>query len=241
MIAIWTQAQVNRGGVNNPYVDDKLYHFGFSLGTNLMGLSVADSNLPIRADGEDPMSGDPYEIYHARQSSLTPGFSVGFITDLRLCKYVNLRFTPTMHFASRTIRYKTESGAPVKGSPNHGNTVSILSLPIDIPLYLKFSASRIRNARPYVIVGGGFQYNTMRDHEKAVMLKGPDGFVAVGAGCDIYFPWFKLCPEIKYHIGFCNQLTPIEERTEVSAVDKFYTRALHRLTNQMLTICLNFE
>lgn len=230
-----------RGGLTNPYADNKTFHFGFSLGTNFMSFGVTDRNLPILSDGSIGEPGQGGQYYHARVSSLTPGFSVGFISDLRLCKYVNLRFTPTLHFSTRSISYVNENGMPVKGSPNHGSTASMLSLPIDIPLYFKFSSQRLRNARPYVIAGGGFQYNTTRDHEKPVMLKGPDAFVAVGAGCDIYFAWFKLCPEIKYHIGFCDVLTPIEERTEVGALDKFYTQAIRRLTNQMLTITFNFE
>ena len=44
--------------MNNPYVDDKIVHFGFSLGLNFMGYNVTDINTPI--DGE---------IYHARVSS----------------------------------------------------------------------------------------------------------------------------------------------------------------------------
>ena len=60
-------------GMNNPYYDDKRVHLGFSLGVNLMGYSVTESLVP--QDGE---------IYHARVSTLLPGFSVGFITDVRL-------------------------------------------------------------------------------------------------------------------------------------------------------------
>ena len=90
------------GQMNNPYVDDKLIHFGFSLGLNFMGYNVTDTNTPI--DGE---------VYHARVSSLMPGCSVGFVTDLRLSRHLNLRFTPTLHFGEKTITYKTESGKPV--------------------------------------------------------------------------------------------------------------------------------
>ena len=83
-------------GMTNPYTDEKLVRFGFSLSVNFMALNVHDSNLPING-----------ETYHARVSGLTPGFSVGFVSDLRLCKYLNLRFTPALNFSSRTISYKT--------------------------------------------------------------------------------------------------------------------------------------
>lgn len=242
MFPIIGHAQQNQGGMNNPYVDDKLFHFGFSVGTNLMSFIVKDSNLPILPNGDIVEQGTPgSEVYHARVSNMLPGFSVGFIADLRLCKYLNLRFTPTLHFANRTITYRSESGAPVQGSQGNYNKVDILSLPLDIPLYLKFSAQREKNYRPYVLIGGGFQYNCSRDKEKTVMLNAPDAFVGAGAGCDIYMRWFKLCPEIRYQLGFLDVLRPIEQRQDVIAEDKFYTRAIHRLMNQMITISLNFE
>lgn len=234
LVSMTTIAQEQRGGQNNPYIDDKLVHFGFSLGMNLMGFGVTDSEVPVMMNGNE-------EIMHARVSSLMPGFSVGFITDLRLCKYLNLRFTPTLHFGSRTITYKTESGNPVVGSPGRGKTTDLLSMPIDIPLYLKWSAQRERNYRPYLIAGGGFTYNVSRDHERPILLKGEDWFVGVGAGCDVYLGWFKFCPEIRYQIGFNNVLTPIEKRSEVPEQDKFYTQAVRKLTSHMLVITFNFE
>lgn len=220
--ALWAQ--------NNPYVDDKLVHFGFSLGMNFMSFGVTDSQTEING-----------EVYHARVSTLMPGFSVGFITDLRLCRYLNLRCTPTLHFGSRTLNYVTESGNSVHGSPGNGSTTDQLSMPIAIPLYLKWSAAREGNYRPYVIGGGGVSYNITRDHERPVLLKGLDYFVEIGFGCDLYLRWFKLCPEIKYQIGFANVLTPVDGRAEITEQDMFYTNALKCLNSRMLTITFNFE
>ena len=240
------RGQENQGGQNNPYVDNRIVHFGFSLGMNLMAFGVDDSNLAIDREGNvydpgAPDRPDDAEVYHARVTNLMPGFSVGFITDLRLCKYLNLRFTPTLHFASRSIKYVAESGRPVTGSPGNGDLAETLSLPIDIPLYLKYSAKREKNYCPYVIAGGGYSYNVSRDKEKPMMLKGGDWFVGVGFGFDIYLPWFKLCPEIKYQLGFKNQLMGIEERKDLEEADMFYTLAISRLTNHTVTISFNFE
>lgn len=215
--------------MNNPYVDDKRIHFGFSLGMNLMSFGVTDSQAQING-----------EIYHVRVSNLMPGFQVGFITDVRLSKHFNLRFTPGLEFSSRTLSFKTESGTVVK-SPNYGSKIDILAIPITIPLYLKFSADREKNYRPYVIAGGGVNYNVSRDREKPILLNGFDYFVSVGLGVDLYLRWFKLCPEIKYQIGFANLLSPVEDRPEVAAQDMFYSQALKRLTSRMITITFNFE
>ena len=221
----------NATAQNNPYVDDKLVHFGFSLGLNLMTFGVTDSEVPIEG-----------EVYHARVSSLMPGFSVGFISDLRLCRYLNLRFCPGLSFSQRTLSYVTESGAPVRSkSGQFRDKIDILSIPITIPLYLKFSAAREKNYRPYVIAGGGFEYNVYRDAEQPVMLKGPDYFVELGVGCDIYFRWFKFCPQISYKIGFANVFTPADQNIYLTPDNRFYSTALSKLTSRMLCITFNFE
>lgn len=219
-----------RAQMNNPYVDDKIIHFGFSLGTNFMAYGITES--------QDTING---EVYHARVSSMLPGFSVGFITDVRLCRYLNLRFTPTLHFGQRLIRYKTESGREVKGSEGNGSNVEVLGLPLDVPLYLKWSAQREKNYRPYVIAGGGISFDFGGQKERPVFQKNFDYFIAFGFGCDFYFRWFKFCPELKYHLGFANALTPVEDRPQIPEQDEFYTRALSKLRNQMITITFNFE
>lgn len=215
---------------NNPYVDDRIIHFGFSLGLNFMSFGVTDSQENI--DGE---------IYHARVSSMMPGFSVGFITDVRLSRHLSLRFTPGMQFASRTITYTNESGNEIQGSLGNESKTDILSIPITLPLYLKWAAEREGNYRPYLIGGGGASFNVSRDREKPVLLKGWDYFVEVGFGCDLYFRWFKWCPEITYRIGFANQLAPITNRNELPPQDQFYTLAIDKLLNRAIVLTFNFE
>lgn len=221
---------------NRPYVDDKLFHFGFQLGVNFSSFGVTDSELEI----EDPITGIK-EIYHSRVSSVLPGFHVGFITDLRLCKYLNLRFCPGMQFTSRTLSYKTESGNPVKGSMGKGASVDVLAMPVYLPLYLKFSAMREGNYRPYVIAGGGASFNVSRDREKPVLMNLMDYFAEVGFGVDLYFRWFKFCPEITYRIGFANQLYPADQRMELAPQDAFYSNSILRLTNHSICLTFNFE
>ena len=229
--------------MNRPYIDDKLIHFGFSLGVNFMSFSTPETLDPVSGmiQNGDHVSFFEDEILHARVTYMLPGFSVGFITDLRLCKYLNLRFCPGMQFTSRTLTYKTESGNPVKGSMNNGASVDVLAMPVYLPLYLKFSAMREGNFRPYVIAGGGASFNVSRDREKPVLLNLMDYFAEIGFGCDFYFSWFKFCPEITYRIGFGNQLCPLDGRMEVAPQDAFYTNALSRLTNHCICLTFNFE
>lgn len=225
--ALYAQGRMT-SGMNNPYYDEKRVHFGFSLGLNFMSYIVTESL--VEQNGE---------LYHARVSSMLPGFAVGFITDVRLTKYLDLRFTPTLQFSSRTITFKNESGHPFPyGRPTEQ---SVLSLPLEIPITIKWTAMREGNYRPYLIGGMGVSYDFTNDKERPILHRPFDYFLAFGLGCDFYFSWFKFCPEIRYQIGFNNMLTPVSERPELSEPDYFYTNALSHLRNQAIILIFNFE
>lgn len=223
---------------HNPYVDDKLIHFGFSLGVDFLSYSVegADSLMQM----------DKYQaVYHARTTAPGVGFSVGFIADLRLARHLNLRFCPGMHFGERTLTYMSYQDTDISGTNCTNNRPSVLCLPIDIPLYLKWSAEREVNYRPYVTLGGGVSFDLGRSKDKVLLQQTMDYFLDIGIGCDLYFRWFKLAPEIRYRIGFNNVLTPIadaeKEDWNLPAGDSFYTDALSKLTNQQISLIFNFE
>jgi len=214
--------------MTNPYVDDNIVHFGFSLGVNFMAFGVTDSNVPIHD-----------VTYHARTSSMLPGFSVGFITDVRLSRHLNLRFLPTLNFGQKTITYSTDDNKEIHG--DDGNKTEILSLPLALPLVLKWSAEREKNYRPYLVAGGGVSFDFAGQKERMIYQQMLDYFVTFGVGCDLYMQWFKFCPEIRYQVGFKNALTPVEERPEISERNYFYTNAIGFLRNQQITLIFNFE
>lgn len=226
---------------NNPYIDDKLFHLGFFIGVDMLSYHIEENDaakqMELAATLDNIPSNDSI-VYHPRTTAIGPGFQVGFITDLRLHRYLNLRFTPALHFGERTINYTASS--IIKDS-----STNILTIPVTIPLYLKWSAPRINNYRPYVVVGGGVEFECFRDKEKPILHKPFDAFVSAGFGCDIYFRWFKLSPEIKYQIGFLDAHTPITDAAEngwgIGANEYFYTNAIQRMTHQKLSIIFNFE
>jgi len=203
---------------NLPYVDNKLIHFGFSLGTNFMSFGVRPSSDSV----------------NARVSTLSSGFSVGMITDLRLNRYLNLRFTPTLHFGERQINYYPKKGV---------DSVTVSSIPISLPFYLKYSAERKGNYRPYLIWGAGVSIDLATNKESPVLLKPLDVYTEFGVGCDLYFSFFKLAPELKYSIGFNNVFIPLDKREagQLSTKQQRFSLALSRLTSRMLTLTFNFE
>ena len=213
---------------NQPYYDDRLYHFGFSLGTNLMHFNVHPS-MKEQLDEA---------VYDVRSSGLTPGFTVGAIADLRLHKHLNLRFTPNLSFSSNTLSYKN---IDTREQPVDFR-YELMTMPVSLPLYLKFSADRLVNYRPYVIAGGGVRYDVGRDKEKSILLQSTDYFLEFGFGCDTYFSFFKFAPELKFAIGFNDLLVPMEQRPDFEVnEDKKYTQAINRLTGSMLTLVFHFE
>jgi len=224
LLIIGCFAKTNAQG-NLPYVDDKIIRFGFALGMNTMDFRVTESLIEI--DGK---------AHNAKVSQLKPGFSVGVTTDLRLHDYWNLRFVPMLHFGERQITYRAVGETET-------STTSIASIPITIPIYLKYSALRVGNFRPYLIGGGGALIDVGRDFEKPVLLNPIDYFVEFGMGFDIYFSFFKLSPELKFALGFNDMLIPLDDRNSgfISESDKKYSNALSKLTSRMLTLTFNFE
>lgn len=229
---------------NNPYVDNKLIHFGFFLGVDMLSYNIQENDSATQAAMPHPDG----HVYHPRTMSVGPGVSVGFITDLRLTEHLNLRFTPSLSFGERSVTYKSYTLADsLIGEVNTGvlNKPSILTIPVSIPIYLKWSAERQANYRPYVVVGGGVQFECFRDKEKVILHKPFDAFISAGFGCDFYFRWFKLCPEIKYQIGFLDAHTPTsamdEEGWQLNEYRYFYSNAIKKMTHQKLSIIFNFE
>lgn len=210
---------------NLPYYDDKPYHFGFSLGINAMDFGIVNSMT------KDDKTG---KIYTADVSTLTPGFSVGVITDLRLNRYLNLRFTPSLHFGEREISYSVNKLKV--------DSLTIQSVPMCFPLYLKYSAERKGNYRPYLIWGAGAAVDLGRKTANPLLLRPLNFYTEFGLGCDLYFPFFKLAPELKFSLGLNDVLTPLNERkTEVDDTERKFSNSLSKLTSKMLTLTFNFE
>ena len=208
-------------------MDYKVFRLGFSLGTNYMDLAVEHTDLV--QDGK---------IYYADVAELIPGFTVGLITDLRLHRYFNLRVTPTLLLGERHLKFKSYDVAT--GFLQDDKVVNMFSLPVDIPLYLRYSAERYGNFKPYVQVGVGTYFDLGRDEQTDVTLNLSDYYFSAGFGCDLYFRYFKLSPELKFNFGRINVLTP-KHITEDTASNLKYTNALSALFSRVLVFSLNIE
>ncbi len=219
-ISLFAQTQKVK---NQPYADQKLYHFGFSIGMHAQDMILNNSGY-INENGE---------VWYCEIPDYSVGLSVSLIADLYLNPYMNLRFTPTMHFGDKNFHFKEEV-------LNEDFSTVVKSSYLNFPLDVKFSSMRINNYRPYILAGAYCSFDLGRQKEMPVLLKTFDYGLEFGIGCDFYLPIIKVCPEIK----FCFGLTDLIEKDRSDLRDRDllkYTNALSGGKSRMIVFTFNFE
>jgi len=224
--------------------DDKLIHFGFSLGVNTLDFGLTHFNpignntdfeefTPVYS-GEERITGEHF--VRADVAQLIPGFTVGIVSSLRLSRDLNLRFLPGLSFGERQLTYNY----PVWDKDYIGSLqyYSIKSTFLDFPLLIKYKARRINNDRPYVIFGPAYRQDISRTgKEDLVRLKSGAFYAEVGAGWDHYFTFFRFSVEAKVSLGLNNLLgaPPGENQRQ------YYTYAIKDLRSNIFTLSFHFE
>jgi hypothetical protein len=214
------EQQYNNGGYkgnpNLPNYDDKILHYGFTIGGNGTRFKTVYSATYLQSDSITSV-----------QSKNASGFSLGFIVNLRLHKHWDLRLLPTVAFYDRTVKFKyfyTESSQTAQ------------STFIEIPLLFKYKSQRRKNSRMYVVGGlkGGIEAGAKKKDKKITELRtqNKDLCIDFGFGFDIYYPLFKFSPEIRISQGIPNML--IHDPNP-------YARSLTRLSSHTVSLFLHFE
>ena len=175
--------------LNRPYADNRTWHLGFSVGLHTQDVSFT-SNGFVTEDGEN---------WYIEQPAFQPGFCVNGLIDFRLNNYFNLRFNPGLYFGNRDIQMYDQTN----GFKEHE---SLKSAYIVLPIDVKFSSVRYRNARPYVSAGVMPSIDVAKKRADIIRLKTYDTYLTVGLGCDFYLPYFKFIPELKFCFGLSDVL-----------------------------------
>lgn len=205
-----------------PYIDWRMFHLGFYLGLHCQDLILTHTGIGVDA-----------ETWYAEIPAYSPGFSVGIIGDMFVNPYMNLRVLPSLHFGDKTFLFRAQE------TGNEYRTVARSNY-LTLPLELKYSAYRLNNYRPYISAGGYAAFDLGRKKGEAILLKGLDYGVTVGFGCDFYFSFFKLCPELKFYFGLADLIE--RNRTDLSRPDlSIYQNAFSRATSRMVILTFNFE
>jgi len=227
---------------NEPYHDDKWLHFGFSLGINTMDFKIEPSQMAVD-------SGIYTEV-----SLLKPGFHVHALSNLRLGKNFDLRFTPGIAFGGiREINYTLRD--PDNSSIDPADVpVRIESNFLEFPFLFKYKSVRLNNFRPFLITGINPRldlaatkktWGRSKKENNLVLIKPFDIYYEIGAGMDFYLQYFKFGIEFTYSIGITNVLrTSITKNGETIVPpvdDAIYTNAIERLNSRMFMVTLHFE
>ena len=220
--------------------DDKLFHFGFTIGMNTLDFNVVNYN-PI---GENP-DFIPYpddgiiwdSNIRSDVATLIPGFTVGIVTSMRLSKDFNLRFLPGLSFGERQLTFNV----PVRDVNVYEEDLSyytIRSTFLDFPLLLKYKARRINNDRPYVIFGGAYRHDISRTaQEDLIKLKNGGFYAEVGGGWDHYFAFFRFSVEAKFSFGLNDQLGDLPGGQQ----RLYYAQSIKNLRSKIFTLSFHFE
>lgn len=215
----------NEKGNLTHYYNEAL-HFGFALGINRANFAI-----------------DP-KVHFERFDSLKKvevspgfGFNLGIVSDLRLTKYVTLRFVPNLSFCERSLNYTFE------GVDTIVRTKTIQSTFLNFPLDLKLRSKRVKDFGAYLLAGGAYSLDLASQrkiplgsnpnlNEQIVKLQRDDFSYEVGSGAEFYFPYFKFAIEAKLSMGIRNML--IKENT-------IFSNSINSLNSKILLISITFE
>lgn len=229
LVAIAVAFAVNAGAQtrrvqNKPYIDNRMFHYGFLCAVHSQGLSLENNGHTDQATG-----GQWYSVND--RSDI--GFSFGVLGEWRLNKHFALRSTPTIHFGQRHFTFREHTSGKETSE-------SIKSTYISVPVDIKFSALRFNNHRPYLIAGINPMYDLAGHKQDAILTKPLTLYAEFGMGCDFYMPFFKLIPEIKFCLGLNNILN--KDRKDLIDKSKLvYTEGLNSAKSNMVIISFYFE
>lgn len=222
---------------NKPYTDLRPLHLGILVGMNLQDIELENvgPQTILLEDGTTKT-----ETIVCDDGKWNAGFSVGVLADLRISQHLNLRFTPSMHFGAKHLTFYNMTELTPEGrltEMTQDMKTTYMSFPVD----LKFSAERWNNYRPYIIAGVNQLVNLTSKNQDFLQLKRTDTMIEIGLGCDLYLPFFKLIPELK----FCYSLTnAIDSRHADELQDtnkRMYANAVSRGQTKMIVLTFYFE
>lgn len=206
-----------------PYVDQRRVHFGFMLGMHTQDL-VFTQNGYTTDDGEN---------WFAEVPNFSPGFAVGLMGDLAFTESLNLRFTPSMYFGSKTVKFREHNS-------KERVTQDVKSNYLALPVGLRYSSQRINNYRPYIMTGISPMIDLSKRKDTPILLKRFDACIEIGLGCDIYLPYFKLIPELKFSFGLLDLLEKNRKDLKDPTMIK-YTQSLDKAKSRMVVLSFYFE
>lgn len=210
-------SQINRR-INLQNYDEKKIHYGFQLGINYTTFRLNQSEFFLDTD--------TVQGVYAQGSN---GFALGFLFNYRLAEFFDVRFTPYVGFYERKIRFELKNlEEPLDAA--------FQSSIIELPIVVKYKSARRGNHRMYMI--GGVKYSAevgarrRQQQETDLRTSNSDISIEYGIGLDIYYPLFKLSPELRFSYGLSNVFLPD---------DNIFSNNIERMSTFTTTLFFFFE
>lgn len=208
---------------NLPAYDDRWFHPGMYISFAASRFIIEQSATYIRNRNV------------TANSIISPSLGVGFIGDARLggpgSPFV-LRFAPGVNFLTRKVEFRP-NGYP---SPDSIVTQDVTSTVIQFPLMVKYQSDRRRNSRLYMIAGINpiLTASNRRSDPLRNQLRTLDSDLTLeyGVGLDLFYPLFKLAPELRFSHGLRNLLV---DHNDV------FSRSLQRISTNSVTLYINIQ
>lgn len=217
------QRQGTSPEINLPNYDNKKLHYGFILAGNYATYTLK-----------------PSAYFYSMSDTLkrvepagVGGFTLGFILNARMHDNFDFRLTPQVGFYQRGVEYTFISKTT-------GNKVSdkqmVEATFVELPILVKYKSQRRNNFRMYILGGVKPSISTSNKNKDQrpdkLRFNSYDLAIDYGLGCDIYFPLFKLSPEIRFSNGLVNMKAPD---------NNLYANSIQNLRSKTLNFMLNFE
>ena len=168
---------------NLPRYDLQKLHFGFTIGINSLDF-ITDKNLNYV--GTDSL----VNTFSKNQY----GFNLGIVSNLRIGKFTDLRFLPTLVFAERILDYNFKLNSDNENIVRESKRIE--STLIDFPFLLKYKSERYNNVRTFIITGVKYSLDIASqdkiddEGKELVKLKKHDIMGEIGFGIDFYLEYF---------------------------------------------------
>lgn len=179
---------------NNPNYDERKISYGFMIGIHTSAYQIKYSNQFVTQN---------FDTVHSVMTPFSPGFSLGFLVNLRLYDILDLRLMPKAGFYNHVVEYNYTDGTI--------QDQLVETTMFETPLLLKYKSLRRGNVRMYMIGGitPGIEVSGKNDVQSttaSLSVKKGNLSIDAGLGFDFYFPLFKFSQEIRFSKGIVDVL-----------------------------------
>lgn len=200
--------------------EEQWIHYGFLIGIHSSKYVIRHSEF---------FTSPAMDTVHSIVPGNLGGFKLGFVINMRVSQYLDFRMLPTVGFYENDLTYRFTDATSIRELKD--------ATMVELPLLFKYKSARRGNLAMYMVFGVNPSLEASgkgdeQDVGERLELRNWNIGIDVGVGLDIFYPYFKFSPEIRYSYGLRNMLTNDPNSFSVG---------LDKLTTQNLGIFVTFE